>query len=178
MNVLREEASSDGPVDELAAHLMLIQTTMPSRDMPLNAPQGLVSCHGRHVADLNDATSASAWQRATADWTGVTIPLQWYGRCDGADCLSRTWAMVYSNGVPRLFKLAPTWMPPSALFTDISAHLVLTDFAAHHQVRTCTCMLPLAKPVRSYNPQHSCRSVRLRRLWPANYSLFCPVSSR
>lgn len=28
-------------------------------------------------ADLNDATSASAWQRATADWTGVTIPLQW-----------------------------------------------------------------------------------------------------
>lgn len=98
------------------------------------------------------------------DWTGVTIPLQWYGRYYGADCLSRTWAMVYSNGVPRLFILAPTWMSPSALLTDISAPLVLTDFAAHHQVRTCTCMLPLAKPVRFYNPQHSCRSVRLRRL--------------
>jgi hypothetical protein len=32
---------------------------------PWARPQGLLCCHGRHVADPNDATSFSAWQRAT-----------------------------------------------------------------------------------------------------------------
>lgn len=57
---------------------------------------------------------------------------------------------------------------------------LLTDFAAHHQVRSGTCMSPQAKPVRLYKPQDSSRSVRLRWLDPPTtlcLASLCPASN-
>lgn len=88
--------------------------------------------------------------------------LQWYGRCHGASCLSRTWAcaMFDFNGLPGLSKLAPSWMSSSALLTDISAPLPTNRLCYPPSGTLCTCMLPLAKPVRLYKPQDSSSSVR------------------
>lgn len=65
------------------------------------------------------------------------------------------------NGVPRLSKLAPSWVSSSALLTDISAPLRTNRLCCPPSGLVCTCMLRLAKPVRLYKPQESSCSVRL-----------------
>jgi hypothetical protein len=92
-----------------------------AHDVPLSSPPKAWCAVTANISLTSSTPRRCAWQRGPAEGTGVTMPLQWYGRCHGADCLSRTWSMFDFNGVPRLFKLAPPWMSSSALLTDICA---------------------------------------------------------
>jgi hypothetical protein len=73
-----EEANQGAQTSALAAKgIDSISRCHECASTPLDPAPRLVCCHLRRVADLDDATSRSAWERATAEWTGVKMPLSW-----------------------------------------------------------------------------------------------------
>jgi hypothetical protein len=93
-------------------------------------------------------------------------PCSGHGRCHGADCLSRVCAMFDFNGVPRLSKLAPPWILSSARSPIFQRLCILTDFATHPRVRSCTCIVASSQAPSSItrqNPVVRCASAAFHR---------------
>jgi hypothetical protein len=92
----------------------------------------------RHVAECLAACNCPV-DGSESPCSGATAQIAYRGL---ALCL-------ISTVVPRFSKLAPPWMSLVHCSPIFQRQCVLTDFAAHHQDCSCTCMLPLAKLVRS-----------------------------